>query len=789
MPNARLSAFPSRSGRGLLSAVLLALVVSTHGLKFQGPSANRRSSASKRNSPTLQLPQFLGGPPSPPSSRPRPRPRAASRRRGRGRPTDGSPRLPLDQIGPWLRDRRDEARPAQILSGFALAVFVLGGTVSAGGSALGEYLSEEGRRDVLERTVLFGTILENVKAAYVDRDVDVDKLFQTGVNAMLGSLDPYSSYENAVQSEDLSVRTKGRYGGVGLTIGRDGDETVVLGALEGFAYDAGMRPGDIILSVDGVDAKGLTVSQVKDRLRGEPGTSVALAVRRDGSPEAQLAFTLPRKIVRLRDIPLATEMRDGVGYLKLDAFSEGTAEEVATAIRRLQKSEPLRALVLDLRDNPGGLLEAAVSVSQQLVPKGTEIVSTAGRVYGDETSISYRSTQPPLLAPTTRLVVLINGNTASAAEIVSGVVQDVDRGVLVGERSFGKGLVQVVEPLPGNAALKLTVAKYYTPSGRCIQALSYSGGRNAAAAAKGADGAAAADGKAAPDGAKAPAPAPVDDEDEDELGEERAAAPFASKAVKEEEKKVFLTRAGRKVKDGGGIAPDVEAASRPLGDLEITLLRKGLFFRYASEWLQAHPGTAAAQQQALASASGRDAVYRDFKRFVAAENAKGGGAQLEDRLLRKKFEDLEKTLVERQDRAAGKVKRDDGATAKTTTAAAAGASGGAGPRSQAQAQLAALRSSVQAEQMRQLDSQRKTLEQDVVDSVLARLTPPSERLRDALSDDPQVAAALAVAQDASRYEALLAAPKDAQILTAAVFPNEAAPPDAPVGLPPNVRSE
>ena len=198
--------------------------------------------------------------------------------------------------------------------------------------------------------------------------------------------------------------------------------------------------------------------------------------------------------------------------------------------------------------------------------------------------------------------MLINGNTASAAEIVSGVVQDVDRGVLVGERSFGKGLVQVVEPLPGNAALKLTVAKYYTPSGRCIQALSYSGGRNAAAAAKGADGAAAADGKAAPDGAKAPAPAPDDDEDEDELGEERAAAPFASKAVKEEEKKVFLTRAGRKVKDGGGIAPDVEAASRPLGDLEITLLRKGLFFRYASDGCR-RTGDGGAQQ-ALASASG-----------------------------------------------------------------------------------------------------------------------------------------------------------------------------------------
>ena len=161
--------------------------------------------------------------------------------------------------------------------------------------------------------------------------------------------------------------------------------------------------------------------------------------------------------------------RDGVGYIKLEGFSEGTAEETARAIRRLQADGThLKALVLDLRDNPGGLLDAAVAVSQQLVPEGTEIVSTSGRVYGEGTSLSYRSTKPPLLNPRTKLVVLVNSNTASAAEIVTGVVQDTDRGVVVGERTFGKGLVQIVEPLPGGGALKLTVAKYYTPSGRCI---------------------------------------------------------------------------------------------------------------------------------------------------------------------------------------------------------------------------------------------------------------------------------------------------------------------------------
>ena len=300
------------------------------------------------------------------------------------------------------------------------------------------------RRTAQERAILFGTILENVKAAYVDRNVDIDALFQTGVNSMLSVLDPYSTYENRQQAEDLSLRTTGRYGGVGLTIGKDGDDVLVLGALEGFAFDAGVRPGDRIKSVDGYDVAKLTVDAVKDKLRGEPGTSVELTVQRDGSPEPTLTIPLPRKLVRLPDVSLATiDRENGIGYMKLDGFSEGAAEETARAITRMQSEREMQALIIDLRDNPGGLLDAAVAVSQQLVPENTEIVSTAGRVYGEGTSLSYRSTKPPMLSPSTRLIMLVNSNTASAAEIVAGVVQDTDRGVVIGERTYGKGLVQV----------------------------------------------------------------------------------------------------------------------------------------------------------------------------------------------------------------------------------------------------------------------------------------------------------------------------------------------------------
>jgi len=608
-------------------------------------------------------------------------------------------------------------KPLQILLGFGTALALVASSVAVTSSAISDFLAENQRGLVLERAILFGAILEDVNDAYVEQEVDIDRLFQTGVNAMLSSLDPYSTYENARQAEDLFLRTSGRYGGVGLTIGRDGDDVLVLGALEGFAFDAGVRAGDRILKIDNQPVRGLDLDRVKAMLRGEPGTNVQLLVQRDGATESDLALDLGRKLVRLPDIPLATEMRPGVGYIKLDGFTEGTADEMAAAIRNLalpdpdaaEAKPPLQALVLDLRDNPGGLLDAAVAVSQQLVPEGTHIVSTAGRVYGGEgSSLSYSSAKPPLLPPDTRLVVLVNRNTASAAEIVTGVVQDTDRGVVVGQRTFGKGLVQIVEPLPGGASLKLTVAKYYTPSGRCIQAMSYT--------PRGEERAVQIDGE---------------DEDEDEMSS--AYSNSIGKRVKDALRESFRTSNGRPVRSAGGIDPDIAVEPKAIGELERSLLQRGLFFKYAGEWLQQHAGAPQSQIRALDAA--QESTYRDFVRYARAADAKAGTLAPHSRVLSEKLTALEKAIA------------------------------ASGDRQKSAREVQVLRQLLVEEDLAQFSSQKEAISADLREAVLARLTKPSARAASILSADPQVIAAVDLALDANKYSSLLAPPPSPSPLT------------------------
>ena len=642
---------------------------------------------------------------------------------------------------------REQARPGQVLLGFFAALTLSFSTVSYAGSVLTNFLTEGGRGEVVQRALLFGSILDSVRQGYVEDNVDVDRLFQTGVNAMLSTLDPYSTYENARQSEDLTVRTAGRYGGVGLTISRDGEDVVVLGALEGFAFDAGVRAGDKIISVDGEPVKGMAIDAVKTKLRGEPGTQVEVTVTREGSAQPVLSFPLQRQLVRLRDIPLAAMMQSGVGYVKLDSFSEGTADELAQAIIAFQRGGGLKSLVIDLRDNPGGLLDAAVSVAQQLVPQDTTIVSTAGRAYGDEgSSITYRSAMPPLLSPAVRLVLLVNGNTASAAEIVSGVVQDVDRGVIVGEKTFGKGLVQVVEPLPGGAALKLTVAKYYTPSGRCIQSISYRDKQSSQAEGvkqqpdKGvAAPAGEKDGKGGSGSGSGSSAAPIFPADELEDVDEDAFSYTGRRRlpqkISEEERKTFYTKSGRVVKDGGGIVPDMVAAPRAVGELERNLLQQGLFYRFAGEYLSAHVGNPAQQSQELVASA--DSVYSEFVSFVKREEGKVDPKKdrplLESPRVAAQLDALQKTLE---------------------SSGGAGASGGG----RASKEVAVLRKMIRDEQLAQFATERTSLQQDVIEAVLGRLTAPSERLLAQLDTDPQVKAALELARNPQQYEQILSKP-------------------------------
>jgi len=419
-------------------------------------------------------------------------------------------------------------------------------------------------------------------------------------------------------------------------------------------------------------------------------------------------------------VSLAAMMRPNAGYIKLDGFSEGTAEELEGAIKKLQATSdtPLRAIVLDLRDNPGGLLDAAVAVSQQLVPQGTDIVSTSGRVYGEGTSLTYRSVKAPLVAASTRLVMLVNGNTASAAEIVTGAVQDTDRGVVVGERTFGKGLVQVVEPLPGGASLKLTVAKYYTPSGRCIQAISYSPPPSGKASKVLSDKRS----ESSPD-----ATTPLDDDESDGDGD-RAFQRTTQQGKPVTDSKLYTTLHGRQVKGGGGIAPDMRVEAKPLGELERSLFQRGVFFQFASIWLEGHKGSPQAQEKMLVS--GQEEAYREFVRFAKDRVLdKDATAAVQDLRLARQLKTLEAEL-----------------------------GGSAMDRSRSAKELKVLMEVLVKEELAQFTTQKDAILQDMREAVLGRLTSPSARLLSILGSDPQVTAALDLAEDLQKYSAILDPP-------------------------------
>jgi len=468
---------------------------------------------------------------------------------------------------------------------------------------------EEATKKIEEKAALFGEILKDLQDAYVE-PVDIDKLAETGYNAMLSSLDPFTEFENPQAAQQMKVQTYGNYGGVGLIIakpvtekGVEGEYINVMGAMEGFAFQDGVRVGDKVLSIDGKDCKDMSVTAASDLLKGPPGTKVLLSIERPGAKDL-ISMELQRRVVLLRDVPLATTLggeEDGVGYIKLQGFSASATQELAYVITRLQQKQPLSALILDLRGNPGGLLQQAIKVADLFLKEGDEIVTTRGRTLqpqeeGKAPSSSTFETKytaqsitastssgtfvfhPPLLNAQTKLVVLVNRQTASAAEIVAGSIQDHDRGVIVGEQTFGKGLVQQLQQLgTGGTKIKYTIGKYYTPSGRCIQSKTY------------------ADAGPGNVGTKA-------------------------SQVSEDKRKVFYTDAGRAVKDAGGIEPDVAVAAAPAGQLERELERREAFFKFATQWQQDH----AADGETLAQGSEpvvTDDVYKEFQRFV-----KGGSS-------------------------------------------------------------------------------------------------------------------------------------------------------------------
>jgi carboxyl-terminal processing protease len=378
---------------------------------------------------------------------------------------------------------------------------------------------------------------------------------------MLQSLDPYTDYIPETEIESFRITTTGQYGGIGALIGMINKKAVITHPYRSFpAFRSGIRVGDEIVSINGKNVQGKSTSDISALLKGQPKSEVEVTVKRRGSKE-NLVFKIKREKISISNVTYYNLIDPEIGYIKLDDFTPGASREVAEALVEL-KEKGAKKIILDLRDNPGGLLHEAVNIVSLFVPKGMEVVSTKGKV--EEWNKRYNTLNNPL-DTAIPMVVLTSGGSASASEIVAGALQDYDRAVLVGEKTFGKGLVQTTRPLSYNAQLKVTTAKYYIPSGRCIQALDYAHRKEDGTVEKFAD------------------------------------------SLKVE----YKTRSGRKVFNGAGLDPDIEIRGDLLGPVAEALSNAGLIFEYASEFCAANP-----VQPDLRSFRLSDAQYQDFITWV-----------------------------------------------------------------------------------------------------------------------------------------------------------------------------
>jgi carboxyl-terminal processing protease len=411
---------------------------------------------------------------------------------------------------------------------------------------------------ISKNLTIFNSVFRDLDIHYVDT-LNYDKMIKTSIDNMLEKLDPYTVYMPEEETDDLKFMTTGEYAGIGALISKSDRGVVISEPYEGKpAQRNGVRAGDIILQIDGKYVNGLTVSEVSALLKGTPNTTIKLRLDRPGG-KAPIEISFLREKIQMNPVSYYAVVSDKVGYVLLNEFTERAAIELKDAISELVKQHQIESLVLDIRNNGGGLIDEAVKIVGYFVPKGTAVVTTKGK--NKESERTYKTPTEPIF-PQMKLVVLANRSSASASEILAGSLQDLDRAVIVGERTFGKGLVQNILPISYGGHLKVTTAKYYIPSGRCIQAIDYSH-RNE-------------------DGSVGHIP--------DSLTS------------------AFKTKNGRKVRDGGGIVPDTLTKDDRKVNIAYYIYSQNLYFEFATQYVLKHPHIASPAEFKLSD--------EDFKAFT-----------------------------------------------------------------------------------------------------------------------------------------------------------------------------
>jgi carboxyl-terminal processing protease len=426
------------------------------------------------------------------------------------------------------------------------------------------FLASQETRDfrIAKNLDIFFSLFRELNTFYVDT-IDPDKLIKAGIDDMLKTLDPYTVYFPESEADEFAIMTTGKYGGIGSLVRPSGDYVVISEVYQGFPADrVGIKPGDILKKVDGTSLKGLSTEKVSERLKGNPGTEINVTIERSGK---ETDYPLKREKIIMPSVPYWGMLDSKTGYIRFTSFTQGCIDDVKTALNSLKNSNA-QQIILDLRGNPGGLLTEAVEIVNLFVAEGNEVVSTKGKE--KQFYANYKTTKQPV-DEKIPLAIIINRSSASASEIVAGAIQDLDRGIIVGQRSYGKGLVQVERPLSYNTQLKVTIAKYYIPSGRCIQARDFS-----------------------------------------HPNEDGSVGIIPDSLISE-----FETKNGRIVKDGGGITPDIEILPDPLSQISLELFLRNYIFDFATNYYWAHPDIKSPDQFKFT-----DQDYNDFKTFLLNRN-------------------------------------------------------------------------------------------------------------------------------------------------------------------------